>query len=216
MGERVYQSLSRNGKTVMKFLKKIWDFIKNRNTRWKIKLLLPYFEQGEKVLDFGCGDLSFATVLRREMPTLVIAGIDVVDISVKPKNVKFIIYDGKRLPFVADTFDTVIAIYVFHHCKGADWAFKECLRVAKKRVIFIEAIFRNSLELTCMKLMDWLYNIWKPSPVPLPYQFFTLKTWGEVIGKNRGVIGSIEEVKTPFPFLPIGKAYLFVVHKKQE
>lgn len=188
--------------------------LKAINVDWKEKEITPLLKNGEKILDFGCGDLLFARKLKKRNKSLKMTGVDVVNAHAL-KNISFVKYEGDKLPFENGTFDTVISVYVFHHCDDAELAFKECLRVAKKRVILIEAIARNRAEILPMKFMDWFFNVWKPEPIPLTFQFKTLNEW-ETIFKNLDLkIGTGKKIKNPISILPIGNAYLFEVSKRK-
>lgn len=187
--------------------------LKKHNLSWKIELLTPYFKKKEKVLDFGCGDLAVAKNLKEKCPFLNIRGVDVVSNQNKVKNVSFVLYNGKKLPFSNGIFDTVIAFYVFHHCQNVQESFSECLRVGK-RILFIEAIPGNNIETYLMGLMDWLYNLWKPEAIPLTYQFFSLEKWERIFKEQKIKSVIKKEVKnSPFSFLPIGKTFLFEINK---
>lgn len=188
--------------------------ITKKSIDWKANILLPYFKKSEKVLDFGCGDLSLSKSLKAVSPTLEITGVDVTDFKNRPKNIKFIKCDGKKLPFKDNSFDTVISFYVFHHCEDVLSSFKECLRVGK-RVIVVESVYRNPLEIPFMKFMDWIYNRFKSESVPLSYQFLSYRDWMEIFAKNKLKIVSSEKIKQIFlpPFLPIGISYVFEIAK---
>lgn len=187
--------------------------LKKNNLLWKVKLLTPYFKKKEKVLDFGCGDLTMAKGLKEKRFFLEITGVDVINHQDKIKDIPLVIYDGKKLPFKNEAFETVIAFYVFHHCQDVWESFSECLRVGK-RLLFIEAIPRNKFEVYLMSLMDWLYNLWKPKTIPLTYQFFSLEKWKQMIKEQKVKSAFKKEVKNSFfAFLPIGKTFLFEIKK---
>lgn len=186
--------------------------IKIKNALWKEKEISSLLSHGEKVLDYGCGDLMFAKSLKKKIKDLKITGVDVVD-SPKVKDIPFIKYNGGKLPFKDGVFDTVVSVYVFHHCDNAEVAFRECVRVAKKRVIFIEAIARSGREILPMKFMDWFFNIWKPEPIPLTFQFRTLKEWEGTFKKLKLKVGVKRGINNPLAVLPVGKGYLFEVKK---
>ncbi len=191
-------------------------FFSKRSIDWKTEILLPYFKNAEKVLDFGCGDLSLARSLKANLKFLDITGVDVVDFSERPKDIKFIVYDGKTLPFKDKFFDTVIVFYVFHHCEDASESFKECARVARKRILFVESVYRHPLEIPFMKIMDWAYNKVKPEAVPLSYQFLSFNEWIKVFSKSEMKIGRSKKINQVFlpSFIPIGISYIFEVSKK--
>lgn len=189
--------------------------ITKKSIDWKVKTLLPYFRKSEKVLDFGCGDLSLSKSLKVSLPELEIIGIDIANFKNNQENIKFIKYDGKKLPFKDNFFDTVISFYVFHHCSDAITSFSECLRVGK-RVIFVESVYRYSLEVPFMKVMDWIYNRFKSESIPLSYQFLSYKDWIELFAKNKLKVTSSKKIKQIFfpSILPIGISYVFEVTKK--
>jgi glycerol-3-phosphate cytidylyltransferase len=187
--------------------------IKRKNALWKENEISSLLKNGETVLDFGCGDLLFASKLKEKNKSLKITGVDVVN-SHSLKGIRFVKYKGDKLPFEDGTFDTVVSVYVFHHCINAEAAFKECLRVAKKRVIFIEAIARNKSEILPMKIMDWFFNVWKPEPIPLTFQFNTLSRWKKIFKKAGLKIGIEKKINNPIAVFPIGRAYLFEVKKQ--
>ncbi len=188
--------------------------LKVKNATWKEKEISLLLKKNEKILDYGCGDLMFARKLRDTNKTLKITGVDVVS-APSIKGITFVKYDGKKLPFKNNTFDTVVSVYVFHHCKDAEKAFEECVRVAKNRVIFIEAIAKNRFEILPMKFMDWLFNVWKPEPIPLTFQFRTLEEWKKTFKKLKLKVKLEKEIKNPIAIIPVSDAYLFEVVKKK-
>jgi ubiquinone/menaquinone biosynthesis C-methylase UbiE len=183
----------------------------DKNINWKIELLQPYLKDTKTLLDFGCGDLSLAKALQKKNKALQITGVDVVKFPNKVSGITFRSYDGNVLPFRNNSFDTVIAFYVFHHCDSAQVSFDECFRVARKRVIFIEPVMRYSFENYLMGAADWVFNIWKEKSIPFTNQFMTLNNWKKIM-KKQGKY-STKPLKN-FLSIPIGKAYLFEAIKK--
>lgn len=193
----------------------ILSSLKEQNMKWKVNLLSPYFKEGEKILDFGCGDLSFANELKKRNKDLKITGVDVVEFPERIKNIRFIKYDGNTLPFKDKSFDTVISFYVFHHCPSVEKALMECMRVAKKRVIFVEAVARHVNEKYPMMFIDFLCNLWKRELIPFTSQFYTRTQWSKILGKYKTSYTINEIKKTPFSFLPIGRAYIINMVKSK-
>lgn len=189
--------------------------IHKKDAEKKVKTIIKYLANNEKILDFGSGDLSFAVELKRRLPSLTITGVDVVEFKSIAKDMKFIKYNGVNLPFKDNTFDTVISLYVFHHCQNAEESFRECMRVSKKRVIFIEAVARNKFEIPFMKLIDWVTNAWKTEKIPLPFQFHTLNEWHTIFKKNNFNLVHSEVLNTfSTSILPVSEPLLFEVSKK--
>lgn len=184
------------------------------NANRKTKDLQKFFHNNESLLDYGCGDLSLANALKERIPSMEITGIDVVDFKKKPKGIKFKKYAGDKIPFQSKTFDSVLAYQVFHHCEDIEKAFSECFRVAKKRVIIVEPIYRFKLEIPGMKFMDWFWNAWKGEPINLPYRFCSIQEWKKICKKYKARMISLEEIDKFIPrWLPIGRTYIFVVEK---
>lgn len=196
-------------------LDKFTSFINKRNADWKLHILSSYIKGTENILDFGCGDLSFARVLKASFNKLRVTGVDVVDFKQGTKEILFVLYSGKRLPFEDNTFDTVISFYVFHHCKDPQYALKECMRVAKKRVIFVEAVWRFPFEISFMRFLDIFFNSIKSFEIHPPTEFYSLEEWKEIIKKHKGKIKSIKKMKQNF--LPadvsVGVPYIFEITK---
>lgn len=199
----------------MNIIKFFLSIASQKSVSWKTNILSGSFQESEKVLDFGCGDLSFAKSLKRTNPSLQITGVDVSEFRNQPKNIKFVVYDGKRLPFKDGSFDTVVAFYVLHHCPSAKESFKECARVAKKRVLFVESVYRHPIEIPFMRIADWFYNRVKPEVVPLSYQFLSFSDWLNVFSDSGMTLKKSRKIKQVFlpSITPIGISYLFEVTK---
>lgn len=194
---------------MLSFLKNIID----KNTEWKYGVLSGYLDEKGTLLDFGCGDLSLSLKIMSQHPRINLTGVDVVDFSPKPQGIRFVKYDGMTLPFDDRTFDTVIAFHVFHHCDSPEFAYSECLRVAKKRVIFVEPIFRLAIERYSMGCIDWLSNVWKSEKIPLTYQFHSDTEWIEIIGKKKCEQLRTEVLNNWLSFLPFGVASVYEIYK---
>lgn len=188
-------------------------FLIKKHSDWKVSIISPLLKKNEKVLDFGCGDLSFAKKLR-DVSQIDIQGVDVIDTISPDKMLRYTKYDGKILPFKDNSFDTVISFYVFHHCDDPEQLLQECVRVAKKKIIIGESTFRSVLEIPGMRFVDWLANVIKFQGISLPYKFYSLNEWMQIFKKNNLKFVSMYEItKKPLSLLPIGKSYVFVVEK---
>lgn len=183
--------------------------IKKKNTDHKLKLTKPFFKKDEKVLDFGCGDLSLTVALKEHIPSLEITGVDVVDFGVRPCEIKFICYGGTRLPFSNASFDTVLSYHVFHHCQNLELAFSECARVAKTRIIMVEPVARHRLEIPGMKLMDCFFNVWKRRSIPLTFRFLTEEAWKKLFKRYNLQLRNQMDVEILPKFFPTGRSFLF-------
>jgi len=171
--------------------------------------ILPFLEDTKKLLDFGCGDMSISDYLRSNSKRINIVGIDTVDYNMT--DMKFMKYDGRKIPFKNESFDTVIAIAALHHCKNPRFMLKECVRVAKNKVIIFEDIYNNMLEEFLTKSVDWIGNHLESSYVDIPFNFLSLEEWKREFEKNKLKISCMKRVY-PLPFLP-SKHYIFCLEK---
>ncbi|KKT40757.1 hypothetical protein A3K29_00400 [Candidatus Collierbacteria bacterium RIFOXYB2_FULL_46_14] len=131
--------------------------------------------EGKTVLDVGMG--SGATSFFLINKGFDVTGVDVTNLSIY-KDLKPVIYDGNKLPFRDNQFDTAVIIHVLHHCNNGLEVLKEAKRVSK-RVIFIEDTFRNSVEWLFGALFDSLGNFefwW--------HKYRKVPEWRQVITKN--------------------------------
>lgn len=132
-------------------------------------VLSPFIEG--KTLSIGCGNGSVEALINKG-----IVGVEVLKYGNPRIPIK--IYNGKKLPFKNNCFDTVIIAYVFHHVRNEDQIhaiLKEALRVSKKKIIVLEQIYKNKIQLLLLKVFDCICN--KPFGVPTPFNFFTVKKW---------------------------------------
>lgn len=195
-------------------MKKLYQRIKDRNSIWKFKILQPYLYDKEKILDFGCGDMGLTRQIALHFREVYITGADVIPLK-KTKNnrVSFVQYDGRKLPFADSSFDTVIAFYVLHHCGNPLEAISECVRVSKKRILIVESIPHNKLELPFMRFIDWFFNILKFDNTPLPYKFYTLIDWNKIFQRFKLHNTISYHPKSYEDFFPFGKMYVLEFRK---
>lgn len=128
--------------------------LNTRRVRILSEIISPYLEKGEKVLDVGCGNFLVSRKLM-EMTGANIIGIDVKDRAIDGD---VLIYDGKKLPFEDDSFDTCLVLMVLHHCSDPSAVLKECKRVAKNRIIITEDIFSDPISYSAGFILDVIAN----------------------------------------------------------
>lgn len=174
-------------------------------------LLAPYLGKEKSLLDFGCGDLSLAKQLHKDFPTVAITGVDVVDSGTRAEGITFTLYGGKTLPFHNRAFDISISYHVFHHCRDPRAAFGELARVTKKKLLIVEPVYRNRMDLFFMRIADRLGNGWRGVAIPMPFTFQTEATWRRFAREFHWTVADTKTVGVLPRWLPIGEAKLFVL-----
>lgn len=188
--------------------------IKEINAKLKVNNIFEYLPAKGDVLDFGCGDLSFAKEIKKRNTKLKIIGVDVVSFGNKPKNIQFVQYNGEKLPFKDNAFTCVIAYHVLHHCPNPEKALRECIRVSRDQILLIEPVYRLPFEVPFMKFTDWLYNFWKSESIAMPYVFFSLDRWKKVFKNFLVKLNKVKSLDNFPKYIPIGQTYLFSLSKK--
>lgn len=126
-----------------------------------------------KVLDVGAGRCYIAKEIKTRF-NLDVACVDVDNLN--ETDLKLDIYDGKRLPYKSGKFDTVLLVYVLHHCENPVEVLKECARVAKKGGKVI--VFEDFGFILATYALDWISN--KLHNVKAPLNFKSELEWKDV------------------------------------
>lgn len=107
--------------------------------------ILPCLTGAKTILDFGCGNMLISKYIFEKLNKKIkITGLDVVDLNMTDLN--HVLYDGEKIPFKDKQFDVVIAIFALHHTDNPKEMLKECIRVARSKVILAEDIYQNRIE----------------------------------------------------------------------
>lgn len=170
------------------------------------RTLLNYKDKSVKVMDLGCGIGLTLTVLGQVFPNSV--GVDVFNKEIKATKeilkktgvgAKVVKYDGKKLPFLAKSFDVVTSIEVIEHVDDPELMLREIRRVLKPDGILhittanklwpIEPHFKLPfLSYLPPEISDWYVRI---SGRGENYQDIHLPTYGEF----RRIVGKYFEVE---------------------
>lgn len=164
------------------------------------------------LLDVGCGDMVITKFISDHLPGRAITGLDVVDY--RRRNLPLVLYGGRRIPFENGSFDTVYAILALHHCENEEFVLGEMLRVAKKRVVLIEEVYRNPVEKLITFVHDWVSNKLEFPGIPVPFHFHNDAEWKQLFKKLRGKLVYEKRVwQFPFPF-NFTRQKLYVLSKR--
>lgn len=154
------------------------------------RVISPYAKGSKTILDVGssCGRLAH----RISMETG--AEMTGVDVHMQPSTaIPVMKYDGKRLPFAADTFDTVLLVDVLHHSENPEQIIKEAKRVARKSIIVKEFYWTNKLDFHLTKLVDWAGC--KGYGMPLPYNFQKIVSMQAMFARQKLSIVEMERFR---------------------
>ena len=173
--------------------------------------IVKFSDSSLSLLDVGCGDMVITRFINELAPRKKIMGVDVVDY--RQANVPFLLYDGDNLPFEDDSFDTVYAIFVLHHCADEVSVLKEMLRVSKVNVIIIEDVVDSVFGKYVTYLNDWIANRLESPDIPIPFHFHSDVQWKDLFDLLRSRVVYEKRVhQLPFPF-NFTRQKLYVIEK---
>lgn len=132
----------------------------------------------KKIIDIGCGRGELTALLREKGKNVTPIDVDSYKYDRKIKDV--ILYDGEKIPFPENSFDTSLLITVLHHTKDPKIVFLEAARVARE-VIIVETSYRNFLEKIYTVLIDTLINLQR---YPFWNSYKKDEDWQEFFQKN--------------------------------
>ena len=135
-----------------------------------LRELLP---REANVIDVGSGDGLLARRVMDARPDVAITGVDVL--ARPTAHIPVEIFDGIRLPFDANSFDTAMMVDVLHHASEPDTLLRELARVARRRVLIKDHLVSGALAHPTLRFMDWVGN--RRHGVALPYSYWTPDRW---------------------------------------
>jgi ubiquinone/menaquinone biosynthesis C-methylase UbiE len=118
------------------------------------KAVAPFIV-GSRVLDLGAGE-SYVGATLFSLYGMWVCSADVGAFRRMPGS--YVTYDGIRLPFVDDAFDTTLTLLTLHHCENPERVLDEAVRVTRGRLIVIESVYRNRRERFWLNLLDHRLN----------------------------------------------------------
>ena len=125
-----------------------------RYARGEARVLAPHVI-GPRLLDLGAGEGWVGEAVHMLTPAWTCA-VDVGPFRLAKG--PYAIYDGTRLPFAEDTFDTTLISFVLHHCERPEAVFAEAVRVTRARLLVIESVYRSRVEHFWLDLLDRQLN----------------------------------------------------------
>lgn len=137
------------------------------------EIIKPWLRTGDKVLDFGCGNFLIGKTLQNDINVQVF-GVDVIDVN--KTDLPFTVYNGEVIPFDNNSFDVTYAAFIFHHTTNINALVSECARVTKRRLLILEDVYFNKLELFVTKFLDHV-NLLTASDMNIPMNFKQETEW---------------------------------------
>lgn len=177
----------------------------------RIASLVP---NGSTILDIGCGTGQVGFLVRKKKKVHVQG----VELALRENCLIDVVeFDGRQLPFEADSFDVCMFVDVLHHTDNVKELVKEACRVSRELVIVKDHNYANVFEHLLLKVMDWVGN--RPHGVILPYNFLKEKQW-ENIFSSAGLVpvAQLNSLRLYPPFIDFffgGKLHFLVCMRKQ-
>ncbi len=169
-------------------------------------VLLPHVQSTQKILDFGCGTMTVARLLEQQTGKEIV-GIDVIDIA--NNHPRFSLYNGKEIPYPDKYFDTTYVSFVLHHTPDPAALLAECIRVTKKKVILLEDVYSNPLELFWARFFDY-GNILLSKNMNIPLNFQKHTWWLSQLKSHP--TKKVEHFPFPSTLLKPTKHAMYVAH----
>lgn len=117
------------------------DHARQVSSRYYIEGLMGGPEKPQKVLDLGCGRGDSVDLFRRFHPDVDWTGVDIGDsqeaLQRQRADAHFVTYDGRTIPFPADTFDLVYSSQVLEHVREPAQHLTEIRRVLRPGGVLI-------------------------------------------------------------------------------
>lgn len=145
----------------------------SRRTRVLAQHIANMLPENARVLDVGCGDGTIDSYIRNKRPDIDIEGIDVM---LRPMtHIPVSLFDGNRIPFDDDSFDTVLFVDVLHHTEEPSVLLGEARRVARRAIVLKDHTRNGFMAGYTLRIMDWVGNA--HHNVVLPYNYWSEGQW---------------------------------------
>ncbi len=118
-------------------------------------MVSPYLKKNELILDIGPASCTVTEALIDQ--GLRVFPLDVENFSIVD-TVLPTLYDGDKMPFKNDQFDTSLILFVLHHTPDPAKVLAEAKRVSKK-IIILEDIVTSPAHKSLTAALDSLINL---------------------------------------------------------
>lgn len=138
-----------------------------------VEYVVSLCDDGSSILDVGCDDGSVAGMIMGINPSLRIVGIDIQ--SNRPSRIPRRIYDGRRIPYADNSFDTVMALDVLHHTRDIPSLLREMRRVSRRHIIIKDHVTYGTLSGYMISFADFVSNA--PFGIKCAFNFPSPERW---------------------------------------
>lgn len=128
-----------------------WKMDAKRKLDW----MQDWLGASDKMIEIGSGPGSVLDVMRGH--DYDVDGLDIRDSSYR-EDLQPHIYDGKKMPFKAQSYDVALLPTILHHTPDPDDIIRESARIAR-RLIIIEDVYEGRFMEWLTKRMDSLMNL---------------------------------------------------------
>jgi ubiquinone/menaquinone biosynthesis C-methylase UbiE len=163
-------------------------------------MIIPFLNEGDKVLDIGCGSGRLGEMIMKSNKcpkNLKYTGIEKFPRGGEP--IEVIEYDWNKLPMKADSFDIVILADVLHHDKNPLQLLREAERVSKKKVLIKDHKKDKASDQLRISFLDLAAN--KPHGIKCFYKYNTLIEWHSMIAEAKLTIEKEQLMINLYPWL---------------
>lgn len=170
------------------------------------------------VLDLGGGSGEIAMRIARYGCKVTIA--DTIDWRHrKDKDIAFTPVRHNKVRRRDESYDTVVALHVFHHSDDPEALLAEAFRLARSRVIFIESVTNDMVEYMYGCWVDWFYNRvihYTENPkrkIPVPCRFLPATGWEQMVWRRYSLTPLFSQDLGIYQLLNPEHHHLFVYDK---
>lgn len=151
------------------------------NARRRFATIRPYLV-GDSLLDVGAAEGWIGEFARDDLG-MEVGLVDVVDLN--RSALPHWVYDGRSLPFPDGSFDTVTLLLTLHHCSDPARVLAEAARVARRRLVVTESVYRTRPGRALLRMMDGGFNgLRAKGEMPEALRFKTVSQWRELFARQ--------------------------------
>jgi ubiquinone/menaquinone biosynthesis C-methylase UbiE len=167
-----------------KSISNIVEKISLRRVSALIPPILPWFNNASgSILDFGCGLGHMGDIISKNTGRPM-TFLDVRKYPFSCQNCKIEVFDGVKIPYQDNYFDTALVAFVLHHVPDPEYSLREVLRVTRSEIIVCEDHLMERSEIFSEAIKDTIANFCLPH---MTMKYRTEAEW-EILFEELGLI----------------------------